>query len=274
MKIVLFTSEKMGAINELNLNTLINIKKEHEYVFVFVKKNAKSKILNFKFELKKLFLYPFTDWYKDQKKISNLLKKEAYEFPLKKKKIHHVTAVNSKSTEEKIKKLNPDLIIQCGAGILKENIFSIPTKGTINVHHGIAPELRGIASSFWGMYYGLNEYIGTTVHFIDKTLDTGAVIIQKRTEISKNSSFIETSFQTAIQGAKLLPDAVDLILDEYEVEKKEIDSFYFSRVHYSQYNDLKKNGFQKVKSPEISKTKKKFKSILVKKKTRNQYKCD
>lgn len=267
MKILFFTSEKMGAINELNLNTLINNKKEHDYVFVVVKKNTKSKILNFKFKLKKLLLLPLTEWYKDQKKISNLVKKEASKFPHRKKNIHYVKDVNSKSTEKKIKKLNPDLIIQSGAGILKENIFSIPSKGTLNVHHGIAPELRGIASSFWGMYYGLNEYIGTTVHFIDKTLDTGAVIIQKRTEISINSSFIETSFQTAIQGAKLLPYAVDLVLGEYEIEKKEIDSFYFSRVHYSNYNELKKSGFQKVKSADLSKTKKKIKSILVQKTT-------
>jgi methionyl-tRNA formyltransferase len=265
MKIVLFTSEKMGAVNELNINTLINNKNEYEYDFVIVKKNTKSKISNLKFKLKKLFLYPLTDWYKDQKKVSNLLKKEASKIPHKKKNIHYVKAVNSKSTEKKIKKLNPDLIIQCGAGIIKENIFSIPPKGTINIHHGIAPELRGIASSFWGMYYGLNEYIGTTVHFIDKTLDTGAVIVQKRTKVSVNSSFIETSFQTAIQGSKLLLDAVDIILGEYEIEEKEIDSFYFSRVHYSQYNELKKNGFQKVKNPDKTKTKKKIKSILIKK---------
>ena len=82
---------------------------------------------------------------------------------------------------------------------------------------------------------------------------------------TKTSSFIETSFQTAIQGSKLLLDAVDLILGEYEIEEKEIDSFYFSRVHYSQYNELKKNGFQKVKNPDKTKTKKKIKSILIKK---------
>jgi len=270
MKIILFTSEKTEAINELNINSLISERKEHEYVFVIVKKNRNAKISNFKFELKKLFLFPITSWYRDQRKARSLVKKEASKFTIRKKTVHYVSGVNSKSTEKIIEKLNPDLIIQCGAGILKENIFSIPLKGTINLHHGIAPELRGIASSFWGMYYGLNEYIGATVHFIDKTLDTGAVILQKNTETAPNSSFVETYYQTAIQGAKLLPEAIDLILDQYEIEKKEIDSFYFSRVHYSHYNELKKNGFQKVKDPDLSKTKKKIKSILVAKTTPNK----
>lgn len=262
MKIILFTSEKTDAINELNINYLVNERQEHEYIYVVVKKNRNEKISNWKFELKKLILFPITSWYRDLKKARSLVKKEASRFPNKKKTVHYVTEVNSKSTQETIENLNPDLIIQCGAGILKENIFSIPPKGTINLHHGIAPELRGIASTFWGMYYGLNEYIGATVHFIDKTLDTGAVIIQKKTETTSNSSFIETYFQTAIQGSKLLPEAIDLILDNNEIEKNEIDSFYFSRVHYSQYNELKKNGFKKVKDPDLSKTKKKPKSIL------------
>ncbi len=194
--------------------------------------------------------------------MKKLLKKEASKFTHKKTPIYYVTGVNSISTEEAIKKISPDLIIQCGAGILKENIFSIPPKGTLNVHHGIAPEMRGITSSFWGMYYGLNDYIGTTVHFIDRTLDTGVIILQKKTKIEKNSTFVETSFQTAVQGAKLLPKAIDLICSEYEIERKEIDSHYFSRVDYTLYNELKKNKFQKVKNADLNKTKKKLKSNL------------
>lgn len=263
MKIVLFTSESMGAANELNIASLMKAKKDFEYVYVVVKQNQKSRISQLKFSLKKIILGIKTDWYRDNNKVEKLLQKEVQKFPKYDSPTYFVNGVNSLETEETIKKLNPDLIIQCGAGILKENIFSIPKNGTLNVHHGIAPELRGIASTFWGMYYGLNECIGTTVHFIDEHLDTGVVISQKPTKTNKNSTYIETSFQTVLQGANLLPNAIDLISSGYQTDQKEVDSKYCSRVHYSQYNALKKNNFQKVKNFDDSKIKTKVKSKII-----------
>ncbi|MBV8232444.1 MAG: hypothetical protein JO329_20880 [Planctomycetaceae bacterium] len=44
--------------------------------------------------------------------------------------------------------------------------------GTLNLHHGIAPSIRGMNSIYWALWEGRPEWIGSTVHFIDKGIDT------------------------------------------------------------------------------------------------------
>jgi methionyl-tRNA formyltransferase len=202
-------------------------------------------------------------WYKArriiEKKITMLIPAN---FDSHIKKIN-VKDVNGFDTEKVIRDLKPDILIQCGAGILKENIFSIPKIGTLNVHHGIAPELRGISSTFWAMYYGLLEFIGTTVHFIDKTLDTGTVIIQKKTILPEKYDYVEAVFQTSVQGADLLPEAIRIVQNGYLIVEKEVKSFYFSSVNYQKYSELKRNNFRPVGNIDALKYKMKCKKVLV-----------
>ncbi|MEX2566029.1 MAG: formyltransferase family protein [Cyclobacteriaceae bacterium] len=175
----------------------------------------------------------------------------------------YVKEINGSQTEKIIRDLKPDIMLQCGAGILKENIFSIPKRGTLNVHHGIAPELRGVSSVFWAMYYGLYDYIGTTVHFIDKTLDTGAVIIQSKTNLPKQFDYIEAAYQTSIQGATLLVEAIKIVREDFVVTKKNVKSYYFSSVSYQKYWKLKKNKFQPLENQNTLSYKIKCKKLLL-----------
>ena len=46
--------------------------------------------------------------------------------------------------------LRPDLLIVCGAPILKSQVFSIPTIGAVNLHFGVAPKYRGAEHAFLG----------------------------------------------------------------------------------------------------------------------------
>jgi methionyl-tRNA formyltransferase len=266
MRIILFSAYHAGSVNELNISTLIKSYPEHEFIYVLldnrmayikntIKNTAKEFILN--------LLQKKTDWYSDRKKIDEIVKSKIhYEIPKTLQRIL-VKEVNSKETENIIRSLAPDIIIQCGAGILKENIFSIPPKGTINLHHGIAPELRGISSAFWSMYYGLHEFIGATVHFIDKTLDTGTVIIQKKTILPKHFDYVEAMVETAIQASPLLVEAVRMIAQDYKITEEQVKSYYFSSVSYQKYSELKMNKFNAVGEIESVKFKYKNKKILI-----------
>ena len=87
-----------------------------------------------------------------------------------------VTTVNGPDAQKALASLEPDVIIQSGAGILKSNIFSLANLGTLNVHHGIAPLIKGMSSIQWALLERKPEWMGATVHWIDEGIDTGDVL--------------------------------------------------------------------------------------------------
>jgi len=84
-----------------------------------------------------------------------------------------VPAANGPDAANVIKSLHPDILLQAGAGILRPQIFTIPKLGTLNMHHGIAPDIRGMNSIYWALWENRPEWIGATIHFINEGIDTG-----------------------------------------------------------------------------------------------------
>lgn len=72
-----------------------------------------------------------------------------------------------------------DLIIVCGYKfIIPREIFSIPRNSTINIHPSMLPRYRGQHVINWAIVNGESE-TGVSLHFMEETLDTGNIIIQK-----------------------------------------------------------------------------------------------
>lgn len=95
-------------------------------------------------------------------------------------KLHYAAGPNSAAAANLLKELRPDIMIQAGAGILRHQIFSIPRLGTLNLHHGIAPAIRGMNSIYWALWENRPDWLGSTVHFIDDGIDTGAPLAYAR----------------------------------------------------------------------------------------------
>jgi len=111
---------------------------------------------------------------------------------------------------EKLKSLNPDLAVVVAFRILPEKVFTIPPKGTINLHPSLLPQYRGAAPINWAVIKGEIK-TGVTTFFIQKKVDTGNMILQKEVEIEKDETFGELSERLAWIGADLLIETVDLI---------------------------------------------------------------
>lgn len=84
-----------------------------------------------------------------------------------------VASVNGDDAVQALKAMEPDVILQAGAGILKKQVIGIARIGTVNMHHGIAPLIKGMNSIRWALLERRPEWIGTTVHLIDEGIDTG-----------------------------------------------------------------------------------------------------
>jgi methionyl-tRNA formyltransferase len=124
----------------------------------------------------------------------------------KKKKIpyYYFKKGDNEGLETWVKNLEPDLIVVYSMShLLKENIFSIPKFGTVNLHYSYLPEYRGPIPVFWEYHdYVLNP--GVTLHYMDKGEDTGDIIYQKRITINSGEKLDKVNKKLSFTGAKLI----------------------------------------------------------------------
>lgn len=96
--------------------------------------------------------------------------------------------INEQKFIEKVRAMNPDLIILAGySQILKEDIIKIPKKGILNLHGGKLPEYRGASTLNWMIINGETEG-GIAIVFVDKKIDTGDIVSQKYFKISNQDT--------------------------------------------------------------------------------------
>ena len=267
MNICFYTTEQPSIANLLNIGYLIHHRPQHNYSFLYVAR--KQQQLTLKDRLRRLYAeLKYRDGRFDYEKDTALISKRLHShlLPFDKSRFSsgHADAVNDEKSVRFLEAAKPDLIIQAGAGILKSNTFTLATKATINVHHGIAPEIRGIDSTFWCLYYGLRDKIGVTCHFIDETLDTGAVIVQEHLA-TKATSFTDIQTENYLLGRDVLLKSVDIIdKGGYKITSLgDVPSYYFGIVKPFQYYDLKKNNFQPIGNPADKAFKMKQKNVVM-----------
>ncbi len=123
--------------------------------------------------------------------------------------LFRVPNVNSDYSEKIIKSLSPNLGLSLGNRIIKERIFSIPSLGVINLHHGKIPFYRGGPPGFWEIYND-EDYMGVSVHRIDSKIDHGALLTQEQVRIGEHDD-TKTLFEKALSiDYKLVEEALDM----------------------------------------------------------------
>ena len=110
----------------------------------------------------------------------------------------------------KLKELSPDLLIVVAFKILPESLLSIPNIGSINLHASLLPQYRGAAPIQRAIINGETE-TGLTTFFIQKKVDTGSIILQKKTSILFSDSLGSLSDKMSHSGSKLILKTINLI---------------------------------------------------------------
>jgi len=88
-------------------------------------------------------------------------------------KLIPVNNLNCKQSIDQLKFINPDLVVYCGGGILRENFISA-SRFVLNAHAGPLPEIRGMNAAEWSFL--LNERPEVSIHLIDQGIDTGPLV--------------------------------------------------------------------------------------------------
>lgn len=112
--------------------------------------------------------------------------------------------------ENQIRFLEPDLIIVVAFRILPKEIFNIPKYGSFNLHASLLPKYRGAAPINWAIINGESE-TGVTSFFLKEKVDTGNIIIQKRTEIMTDDNAGTLHDKLTFLGAQVVLETVRMI---------------------------------------------------------------
>jgi methionyl-tRNA formyltransferase len=86
-----------------------------------------------------------------------------------------------------LRALQADLFVVVAFRMLPEVVWSMPAKGTINLHASLLPNYRGAAPINWAIMNGEKE-TGVTTFFIEKEIDTGKVIERATLQIEAHET--------------------------------------------------------------------------------------
>ena len=127
--------------------------------------------------------------------------------------VHQPQRIKNAEAKQLFASHDVDVAIVVAYGrILPEEFLRTPARGCINVHFSLLPSYRGAAPANWAIVIGEKE-TGVTTMFIEPTLDTGPILLQRATNIGANETAPELMERLSEIGAELLSETL-VRLDE------------------------------------------------------------
>ena len=111
-----------------------------------------------------------------------------------------------------LRALQADLFVVVAFRMLPEVVWAMPPKGTINLHGSLLPDYRGAAPINRAVING-DTRTGATTFFIEKEIDTGAMIDRTEIEIGPDDDAGTVHDRLAEAGAALLARTVAQIAE-------------------------------------------------------------
>lgn len=191
-----------------------------------------------------VFGLKFFSYYAIKYICTKLNREQSLDYVLKRNNIKKIIldqSVNHKKSIELLKAYKPDLLISIlGNQIFKQEIINLAPKGCINLHTALLPKYRGLMPTFWVMK-NEEKYTGVSVFYVNKGIDTGPIIIQKRIKIG-NRTQEELIKYTKMIGMEALVEAIELIAlgDVKTLKNNDSEMTYYSFPQKSDVSIFKK----------------------------------
>ena len=117
--------------------------------------------------------------------------------------------INHAVNNERIKAIEPDVIVVMGTSLIKDEIINIPKLGILNLHTGLSPAYRGGMTNFWPFIYREIGLCGVTVHKLDIGIDSGEIIFHGKPDIESGDTYSSINCKSIIIGTKLMIQAIN-----------------------------------------------------------------
>jgi methionyl-tRNA formyltransferase len=127
--------------------------------------------------------------------------------------VHQPQRIKNDEAKQLFASHDADVAVVVAYGrILPEEFLKTPVRGCINVHFSLLPKYRGAAPANWAIVRG-EKQTGVTTMFIEPTLDTGPILLQRATQIGDTETAPELMQRLSEIGAELLGETLSR-LDE------------------------------------------------------------
>jgi len=167
--------------------------------FIKIENKNSNELLLFSKKLSKVKKILFLGYSQKETKLINFLKGYSYEV------VHKDTKL------ERDGLAGYDFIVSYGyRHIITENQLSFCKQPPINLHISYLPYNRGAHPNFWAYYE--NTPHGVTIHRIDKGIDTGPILLQKKIDLDENISFRVSYHQLRSEIEELFMNNVDNLI--------------------------------------------------------------
>lgn len=237
MKITIFTS------NHRRHNYYINelLKRGHEVFAVIEATTLLSGIINDHFKSSEIFRTYFDRVLNSEKKLfpnDFYVKNLSNSIVLKCGDLSYLTKADLEDF------LNSDCYLTFGCSYIKGWLAEfLIKKHCLNIHMGVSPFYRGANCNFWAAYDMNYEYVGGTIHFLAKGLDSGPII----DVIFPNLNNCDSPFDFTMKSVKssqdhlinMLENKVDLSLLKAKSQNKKL------LIRYTQNKDFNESVAQK-----------------------------
>jgi methionyl-tRNA formyltransferase len=128
---------------------------------------------------------------------------------------------NSKRIALLLEPYEPDLVVCCGfPWLIPPEALGVPRLGAINIHPSLLPRWRGPLPVAWAVRSG--EDLGSTVHRMDASYDTGPTLAQGSLPFEDEWSWEELAPKLEALEAKLLRQALERIAAGDEGESQPV----------------------------------------------------
>ena len=133
------------------------------------------------------------------------------EFALKNKlEVYNPVSLKDPEFILRLKKLKPDLFVVVAFRILPQEVYTIPSKGSFNLHGSLLPKYRGAAPIQWTLING-DKQTGVTTFFLEDKVDTGNIILQEKLSIDGEDDFGSLHNKMMMLGSEVVQKTIDLI---------------------------------------------------------------
>jgi methionyl-tRNA formyltransferase len=124
---------------------------------------------------------------------------------------------------ETLRATEADLFIVVAFRILPEEVFTIPSIGSFNLHASLLPRYRGAAPINWALMNG-DTVSGVTTFFLQQKVDTGNLLLQEKIPLHENMTAGELHDLLAEIGARAVLRTVELIAKGEALPRPQDDS--------------------------------------------------
>ena len=122
--------------------------------------------------------------------------------------VRQPASLNSKTEQDGISALNPELIVVAAYGLLlPRKVLETPDFSCLNIHPSLLPRFRGPSPVSTAIFEGV-EMTGVTIMQIDSGVDTGPIVSQISTKIGAEETGGSLTDRLFRLGANLLIDVI------------------------------------------------------------------